>query len=180
MCTLALSRMRWSALEPATRASFKSLFRSVRTLILFEVRFRTSGDVLEFLDCFPNLAELYFHAVSWEYDSMAPTHTNILAVNLPVAPSSWLAAERGEQQDKMHLTYLFLDPRSSPTLVTEWILNHPSEEKLRTIQLCWRELDNTKALSDLLQMSGSSLERLQIEFPEGVPEEGARPVYSQV
>ena len=137
----------------------------MRTLILFEVRFHTSGDVLEFLDCFPNLAELYFHAVSWEYDSMSPTDTHILAVNSPVAPSSWLAAERGEHKDKMHLTYLFLDPRSSPTLVTEWILSHPPEEKLRTIQLCWRELDNTKALSDLLQMSGSSLERLQIEFP---------------
>lgn len=158
--TLAFSRMRWSALEPATRTAFKDLFRTVRTLFLFEVRFHASGDVLEFLDAFPNLEELYFHAVSWDHESTSP---------LSDAQPSRLSVEH---KDKMHLTYLFLDPRSSPTLVTEWILSHPSEERLRTIQLCWRELDSTKALGDLLQASGSSLERLQIEFPAGVSEEG--------
>ena len=165
--TLALSRMRWSALEPTTRASFKELFRSVRTLFLFEIRFDTSGDVLDFLDGFPNLAELYFHAVSWEHDSAGPNNHGLLMT------SGTPLAQEGGQKDKMHLTYLFLDPRSSPTLVAEWILSHPSEEKLRTIQLCWRELENTKALADLLQVSGSSLERLQIEFPAGIPAEGA-------
>ena len=163
--TLALSRLRWSALEPATRAAFQDLFRTVRTLFLFEVRFQASGDVLEFLNAFPNLDELYFHAVSWDHDSAAPLDA------VPTEPASLQA--QMEAKDKMHLSYLFLDPRSSPTLVTEWILSHPSDQRLRTIQLCWRELDNTKALGDLLQASGTSLERLQIEFPEGVPEEGA-------
>ena len=160
--TLALSRMRWSTLEPGTRAAFAQLFRSVHTLFLFEVRFAASGDVLALLDAVPRLDELYFHAVSWDRESAAPT----LGTHMQVEPA---------QKEKMHLTYLFLDPRSSPTLVTEWILSHPSEEKLRTIQLCWREMDNTKALGDLLQASGSSLERLQIEFPAGVPEEGTAP-----
>lgn len=158
--TLALSRLRWHALEPATREAFKPLFRSVKTLILFEVSFRTSGDVLQFLDAFPELEELYFHAVSWEHESITVA-----------SPTTWMPTLSYEG-DKMHLTYLFLDPRSSPTLVTEWVLSHPSEQKLRTIQLCWRELDNTKALGDLLKASGSSLERLQIEFPSGIPEEG--------
>lgn len=156
--TLALSRLRWSILDPATKDAFKAVFRSVKMLVLFEVRFRASGDVLEFLDAFPELEELYFHAVSWEFDTVES-----------IASTDRLAYPG----DKMHLTYLFLDPRSSPTLVTEWVLSHPSEQKLRTIQLCWREMDNTKALGDLLKASGSSLERLQIEFPSGIPEEGA-------
>ena len=155
--TLALSRLRWSSLEPSTRDAFNSVFKSVKTLVLFEVRFHTSSDVLEFLDAFPQLEELYFHAVSWdvEFDESA----------LVKDRASYLG-------DKMRLSYLFLDSRSSPTLVTEWVLSHPSDQKLRTIQLCWREIDNTKALSDLLKASGSSLERLRIEFPSGIPEEG--------
>lgn len=162
--TLALSRLRWSALEPSTRAAFYDLFRTVRTLILFEVRFHASGDVLEFLNAFPNLDELYFHAVSWDHESAAPLDV------VPTEPAS--VQTQMELKEKMHLSYLFLDPRSSPTLVTEWILSHPSEQRLRTIQLCWRELENTKSLGDLLQASGTSLERLQIEFPSGIPEEG--------
>ncbi len=71
----------------------------------------------------------------------------------------------------MHLSHLFLDPRSSPTLVTEWLLSHPSEQRLRNIQLCWCEIDNSKALGDLLQASGSALEHLTIEFPFGLPVE---------
>jgi hypothetical protein len=163
--TLALSRLRWNTLDLATRNAFRAVFKSVKTLILFEVRFRASGDVLEFLDAFPELQELYFHAVSWEFESVeAVTFTSA---------SSWASTNgRDYSGDKMHLTYLFLDPRSSPTLVTEWVLSHPYEQKLRTIQLCWREMDNTKALGDLLKASGSSLERLQIEFPSGIPEEG--------
>lgn len=163
--TLALSRMRWSVLEPQTRAAFAGLFRAVRTLFLFEVRFDSSGDVLAFLDAFPNLSELYFHAVSWDHES-SPL--------LPASPTAALGSmhEQMDKAEKMNLSYLFLDPRSSPTLVTEWILSHPSEQRLRTIQLCWRELESTKALGDLLQVSGSSLEHLQIEFPAGVPEEG--------
>lgn len=161
LTTLALSRLRWSALEPSTRDAFRPVFRTVKTLVLFEVRFRTSGDVLEFLEEFPELEELYFHAVSWEYESITAPVSNWIATDAQSTPG-----------DKMHLTYLFLDPRSSPTLVTEWVLSHPSEQKLRTIQLCWREMENTKALGDLLKVSGSSLERLQIEFPSGIPEEG--------
>lgn len=166
--TLALSRMRWSTLEPGTRAAFAQLFRSVHTLFLFEVRFAASGDVLSFLDAVPQLDELYFHAVSWDRESAAPPPM-LGTGTVAVKPTK---IDGKKDKEKMHLTYLFLDPRSSPTLVTEWILSHPSEEKLRTIQLCWRELENTKALGDLLQASGSSLERLQIEFPAGVPEEG--------
>ncbi|KAI0093886.1 hypothetical protein BDY19DRAFT_881973 [Irpex rosettiformis] len=154
--TLALSRLRWSSLEPATRDAFKGAFRSIKTLVLFEVHFHASSNVLEFLDAFPELEELYFHAVSWEVESDEQT----LTTSRPIYPG-----------DKMHLSYLFLDPRSSPTLVTEWILRHPSDQKLRTIQLCWREMDDTKALGDLLKTSGSSLERLRIEFPSGIPEE---------
>lgn len=160
--TLALSRLRWSSLAQDTRNAYEAVFRSVKTLLLFEVRFHASGDVLQFLDAFPNLEELYFHAVSWDHESPAPTPSESAPDWLSVQPPS----------DKMHLTYLFLDPRSSPTLVTEWILSHPSEQKLRTIQLCWREMDNTKALGDLLRVSGSSLERLQVEFPDGIAEEG--------
>ncbi|PSR75378.1 hypothetical protein PHLCEN_2v9136 [Hermanssonia centrifuga] len=167
--TLALSRMRWSHLESSTKEAFKGLFKNVRALFLFEIRFRTSGDVLEFLDAFPDLDELYFHAVSWDHDSNTPLVPTPPATN---NASDWLSMQpRFGQKDKMHLTYLFLDPRSSPTLVTEWLLSHPLEKKLRTIQLCWREMDGTKALGDLLQVSGSSLERLQIEFPSGIPEE---------
>jgi hypothetical protein len=164
--TLALSRLRWSSLEQSTRDAFKELFHGVKTLLLFEVRFHASGDVLEFLDAFPDLEELYFHAVSWDHESAAPAGS--------ASASDWLSMQTHAlaNDEKMHLTYLFLDPRSSPTLVTEWILSHPSEQKLRTIQLCWREMDNTKALGDLLQASGSSLERLQIEFPSGIAEEG--------
>lgn len=163
--TLALSRLRWSSLEQATRDAFEEVFKGVKTLLLFEIRFHASGDVLQFLDAFPNLEELYFHAVSWEHESPAPTPSE--------SASDWLSMQTSSSIcDKMHLTYLFLDPRSSPTLVTEWILSHPSEQKLRTVQLCWRELDNTKALGDLLRVSGSSLERLQVEFPSGIAEEG--------
>ncbi|KAI0345311.1 hypothetical protein BDW22DRAFT_1390817 [Trametopsis cervina] len=159
--TLALSRLRWNTLEPATRDAFKAVFQTVKTLILFEVRFHTSGDVLDFLNAFPELEELYFHAVSWEHEFIDTG-----------AVSNRISTDRqAYQADKMQLTYLFLDPRSSPTLVTEWVLSHPSEQRLRTIQLCWREMDNTKALGDLLKASGSSLERLQIEFPSGIPEE---------
>ncbi|EKM55204.1 uncharacterized protein PHACADRAFT_120331 [Phanerochaete carnosa HHB-10118-sp] len=162
--TLALSRLRWTSLEQCTRDAYKAVFRGVKTLLLFEVRFHASGDVLEFLDAFPDLEELYFHAVSWDFESAAPAS--------PVSAVEWISrAQLLESDKKMHLSYLFLDPRSSPTLVTEWILSHPLEQKLRTIQLCWRELDNTKALGDLLQASGSSLERLQVEFPAGIAEE---------
>lgn len=159
--TLALSRLRWSTLDYATKDAFMPLFKNIKTLILFEVRFRVSSDVLEFLNAFPELEELYFHAVSWEHESVGP-----------ISVTNWVTTDTAVRSgDKMHLTYLFLDPRSSPTLVTEWVLSHPSEQKLRTIQLCWREMDNTKALGDLLKASGSSLERLQIEFPSGIPEQ---------
>ena len=162
--TIALSRLQWTSLAKDTRDAYKAVFGGVKTLLLFEVRFHASGDVLEFLDAFPDLEELYFHAVSWDHDSAAPAGQ--------VSAADWLEQAQSQESDrKMHLSYLFLDPRSSPTLVTEWILSHPSEQKLRTIQLCWRELDNTKALGDLLQASGSSLERLQIEFPSGIAEE---------
>ncbi len=169
--TLALSRLRWSTLEPATRAAFKGVFSSVKTLVLFEVRFHASRDVLEFLDAFPELEELYFHAVSWDVES----EDSALISGGTSSMKSYSA------EDKMHLSYLFLDPRSSPTLVTEWVLSHPSDQTLRTIQLCWREMDNTKALGDLLKASGSSLERLQIEFPSGIPEEGTcNPLYCSI
>ncbi|GJE90791.1 F-box protein [Phanerochaete sordida] len=160
--TLALSRLRWTSLAPDTRDAYKAVFKGVRTLLLFEVRFHASGDVLDFLDAFPDLEELYFHAVSWDSESSTTPSSAAELISL---------AQSHHDTKKMHLSYLFLDPRSSPTLVTEWILSHPSEQKLRTIQLCWRELDNTKALGDLLQASGSSLERLQIEFPSGIAEE---------
>lgn len=161
--TLALSRLRWTSLAQSTRDAYKAVFRGVKTLLLFEVRFHASGDVLEFLDAFPDLEELYFHAVSWDFESTTPA--------APASTAELISRSVSQEGDKMHLSYLFLDPRSSPTLVTEWILSHPSEQKLRTIQLCWRELDSTKALGDLLQASGSSLERLQVEFPSGIAEE---------
>jgi len=151
--TLALSRMRWDALLPETKRAFQGMFRAVKTLFIFEVRFAASADVLNFLSGFPQLHELYFHGVSWERDS---------------SPSSPV---RTGGEERMNLSYLFLDPRSSPTLVAEWLLNHPSEKRLRNIQLCWRELENTKPLGDLLQASGSALEHLQIEFPEGLSEQ---------
>lgn len=154
--SLALSRLGWSSLLPGTKLAFAELFKAVKTLFLFEVRFDASGDVLDVLSAFPELNELYFHGVSWTHES----------------PTPQLLAPRHEgDEERMHLTYLFLDPRSSPTLVTEWLLNHPSEQRLRTIQLCWREIENTKALGDLLQASGSALERLTIEFPSGLSEE---------
>ncbi|KIP12287.1 hypothetical protein PHLGIDRAFT_98220 [Phlebiopsis gigantea 11061_1 CR5-6] len=162
--TLALSRLRWGSLAQDTRDAYEAVFKSVKTLLLFEVRFHASADVLQFLSAFPNLEELYFHAVSWDHESPAPTPSD--------SASDWLSTQpQSITADKMHLTYLFLDPRSSPTLVTEWILSHPSEQKLRTIQLCWREIDNTKSIGDLLKASGSSLERLQVEFPSGIAEE---------
>lgn len=155
--TLALSRVKWSSLSLTTRNSFATVFNTVKTLLLFEVRFDVSGDVLHFLSRFPVLSELYFHGVSWERES------------LPLEPS-----EDSPSGEHMDLTYLFLDPRSSPTLVTEWLLNHPSEKKLRTIQLCWRELENTETLGALLRSSGSELECLRVEFPSGLSEEGKR------
>ncbi|KAI0784414.1 hypothetical protein C8Q75DRAFT_810190 [Abortiporus biennis] len=182
--TLALSRMRWNFLEEDTKKAFRKVFRTVKTLFLFEVRFYASEDVLEFLSAFTELSELYFHGVSWSYESS--TFTPPLALTAPHPtdpslfsttasfPSSASMANSSSSQDLEHvnLTYLFLDPRSSPTLVTEWLLNHHSEQqKLRTIQLCWREIENTKPLGDLLQASGSALERLQIEFPSGLSEE---------
>lgn len=154
--TLALSRMRWDALLPETKRAFQGLFKVVRTLLIFEVRFGASADVLAFLSGFPELHELYFHGVSWERESPAPSPDALL---------------RAGDEERMNLSYLFLDPRSSPTLVAEWLLSHPSEKGLRNIQLCWRELENTKPLGDLLQASGSALEHLQIEFPEGLSEQ---------
>ncbi|GBE81687.1 hypothetical protein SCP_0400580 [Sparassis crispa] len=158
--TLGLSRIRWDALHPETQSTILRLSKSVRSLFLFEVRFATAYDVLEFLSAFPALEELYFHAVSWAQDSM-DTRPDSTALSLAVD------AVRGN----IRLTYLFLDARSSPTLVTEWLLRHPSEQRLRTIQLCWREIENTKAVGDLLYASGAALEQLQVEFPAGVPEE---------
>lgn len=160
--TLGLSRLRWHALEPETQAALMELFKTVRTLFLFEVRFKASKDVLDFLCAFPVLDELYFHGVSWEVESPAP---------LEPADKDSLSSVIKREQERMQLSYLFLDVRSSPTLVTEWLLNHPSEQRLRTIQLCWREIENMKAVGDLLHASGASLERLLVEFPAGVPEE---------
>ncbi|THH28496.1 hypothetical protein EUX98_g5691 [Antrodiella citrinella] len=157
--TLALSRVQWDTLVPETKRAFSNVFRSVKTLLLFEVRFYASADVLEFLTGFPELSELYFHGVSWTHESHNPF------------PAQWQIKPVAEQ---MQLSYLFLDPRSSPTLVTEWLLNHPVEQKLRTIQLCWREMEDAKALGDLLQVSGSTLERLQVEFPAGLSQEALR------
>lgn len=158
--TLALSRLRWHALTPETKHAFSRVFKTVKTLLLFEVRFHESADVLGFLSGFPELSELYFHGVSWIHESRNPF------------PSEWQIDSVAPGTEQMQLSYLFLDPRSSPTLVTEWLLNHPVEQKLRTIQLCWREMEDAKALGDLLQVSGSTLERLQVEFPSGLSEEG--------
>lgn len=152
--TLALSRLKWTSLSYSTRNAFTSVFNTVKTLLLFEVQFYASGDVLHFLSRFPVLSELYFHGVSWDREMPSPEPEN---------------RHVGEHMD---LTYLFLDPKSSPTLVTEWLLSHPSEKKLRTIQLCWREFENTEALGALLQNSGSDLECLRVEFPSGLSEEG--------
>lgn len=159
--TLGLSRVRWSALKPETRTAFRGLFKNVQTLFLFEVRFDTSKAVLDFLSAFPVLTSLYFHGVSWDDDLLGrATLEDLKALNY------------GAEHGRMQLSYLFLDTRSSPTLVTEWLLNHPTEQRLRTIQLCWRELESMKSVGDLLHASGASLERLQIEFPSGVPEDG--------
>ncbi|KAH9848854.1 hypothetical protein C2E23DRAFT_878458 [Lenzites betulinus] len=155
--TLGLARVRWHALSPETRAAFAGVCRSVQQLFLFEVSFDASRDVVAFLSGFPALRELYFHAVSWKHDSPSPFGD----------PTMEALAEAG----RMQLSYLFLDPKSSPTLVTEWLLKHPEEQHLRTIQLCWRELENAKAIGDLLQASGSSLESLQVEFPAGLSED---------
>ncbi|OCH92083.1 hypothetical protein OBBRIDRAFT_751976 [Obba rivulosa] len=157
--TLGLSRVRWYALQPETQRAFKGLFKNVKTLFLFEVRFDTSKDVLDFLSAFPVLASLYFHGVSWHNDLLG--HATLDDLKKLTGK-----AEHG----RMQLSYLFLDSRSSPTLVTEWLLNHPTEQRLRTIQLCWRELESMKSVGDLLHASGASLERLQVEFPSGVPE----------
>ncbi|KAH9832892.1 uncharacterized protein C8Q71DRAFT_243006 [Rhodofomes roseus] len=160
--TIGLSRVRWHALLPETQAAFVDRFAHVRTLFLFEVRFEASRDVLDFLGAFPALNELYFHGVAWNKESPAPLG----------APADETAIQAIRQaKECMHLSYLFLDSRSSPTLVTEWLLSHPSEQHLRTIQLCWREIENMKVVGDLLHASGASLERLLVEFPSGVPEE---------
>ncbi|KAK7694031.1 hypothetical protein QCA50_003607 [Cerrena zonata] len=151
--TLALSRVKWTSLSYSTRNAFTSVFSTVKTLLLFEVQFHASGDVLRFLSRFPVLSELYFHGVSWDRETPPPE------------PEDYHLGEH------MDLTYLFLDPKSSPTLVTEWLLRHPSEKKLRTIQLCWREIENTETLGALLQSSGSDLECLRVEFPSGLSEE---------
>ncbi|KAI0636457.1 hypothetical protein C8Q77DRAFT_1050271 [Trametes polyzona] len=156
--TLGLARVRWHALNDETRAAFAGVCKSVRQLFLFEVSFEASRDVVAFLSGFPALQELYFQAVSWKHDSPSP-------FDEPNSPQALTDAGR------MQLSYLFLDPKSSPTLVTEWLLKHPEEQHLRTIQLCWRELENTKAVGDLLQASGSSLESLQVEFPAGLSED---------
>ncbi|OJT10938.1 hypothetical protein TRAPUB_12559 [Trametes pubescens] len=156
--TLGLARVRWHALSAETRAAFAGVCKRVQQLFLFEVSFEASRDVVSFLSSFPALEELYFQAVSWKHDSPSPFEE-------PNSPEA--LADTG----KMHLSYLFLDPKSSPTLVTEWLLKHPEEQHLRTIQLCWRELENTQAVGDLLQASGSSLESLQVEFPVGLTED---------
>ncbi|KAI0707953.1 hypothetical protein C8Q76DRAFT_656727 [Earliella scabrosa] len=153
--TLALARVRWHALNAETQAAFAGVSQSVRSLFLFEVSFDASRDVIAFLSAFPALQDLYFQAVSWKNDSPSPFDE----------PS----ADRGGMQ----LSYLFLDPKSSPTLVTEWLLQHPAEQRLQSIQLCWRELENTQSVGALLQASGSSLESLHIEFPAGISEDAA-------
>ncbi|KAI0748638.1 hypothetical protein C8Q80DRAFT_1172914 [Daedaleopsis nitida] len=154
--TLALARVRWHALNEETRRAFAGVSKSVRQLFLFEVSFDASRDVIAFLSAFPALHELYFQAVSWKTDSPSPFENGSDAL---------LDAGR------MQLSYLFLDPKSSPTLVTEWLLQHPYDHQLQTIQLCWRELENTQSVGDLLQASGSSLESLHVEFPAGVSED---------
>ncbi|OBZ69186.1 hypothetical protein A0H81_10953 [Grifola frondosa] len=160
--SLGIARVRWGALLPETHAAFFALFRTVRTLFLFEVKFSASRDVLDFLSAFPVLDELYFQGVSWAHDSPPPLEDDSPSDLVPAVLMS---------QDRMQLTHLFLDPRSSPTLVTEWLLGHPSEQRLRTIQLCWHDLDNTKPVRDLLHASGASLETLQVEFPPGIAED---------
>ncbi len=160
--TLALARVRWHALSADTRAAFAGVSKSVRQLFLFEVSFDASRDVIAFLSAFPSLNDLYFQAVSWKHDSPSPFDE----------PGTGLQIRDAVQEaGRMHLSYLFLDPKSSPTLVTEWLLKHPDEQHLQTIQLCWRELENTQAVGDLLQASGSSLESLQVEFPAGISED---------
>ncbi|TBU35415.1 hypothetical protein BD311DRAFT_1947 [Dichomitus squalens] len=161
--TLALARVRWHALSGDTRAAFAGLFKSVRQLFLFEVSFDASRDVVAFLSAFPALQELYFQAVSWANDSPSPFDD----------PGAELRPDAMLDTSRMQLSYLFLDPKSSPTLVTEWLLQRPDEQRLQTIQLCWRELDNTKSVGDLLQASGSSLESLQVEFPAGLSADAA-------
>ena len=158
--TLALARVRWHALHEETRAAFEALSRTVHELFLFEVSFKASRDVIAFLSSFPTLRDLYFDAVSWAEDSPTPFD----------APSS-SSSEIQDTASRMQLSYLFLDPKSSPTLVTEWLLRRPegSEPRLQNIQLCWRDLTDTKPLGDLLRASGASLEALQIEFPDGLP-----------
>ncbi|CDO70005.1 hypothetical protein BN946_scf184354.g7 [Trametes cinnabarina] len=155
---LGIARVRWHALSDETRAAFAGLFKGVRQLFLFEVSFDASRDVIAFLSGFPALEELYFQAVSWKHDSPSPFED-------PNTLHEY--ADAGS----MHLSYLFLDPKSSPTLVTEWILKHPESQQLRSIQLCWRELQNTQAVGDLLQASGASLESLHVEFPAGISED---------
>ncbi|KZT02320.1 uncharacterized protein LAESUDRAFT_685559 [Laetiporus sulphureus 93-53] len=162
--TVGLSRLRWGALMPETQDTLMRLFKNVRMLFLFEVRFDASRDVLDFLSAFPVLDELYFHGVSWAHESPAPL---MLSGRESLSKPQIMAKD----QERMQLSYLFLDPRSSPMLVTEWLLSHPSEQRLRTIQLCWREIDNMKAVGDLLHASGASLECLLVEFPDGVPEQ---------
>ena len=153
--TLALSRMNWGSLSPWTKNAFSGVLTSAKSLFLFEVRFETSGDVLQFLSRFPTLSELYFHGVSWDRET-----------------STQEFLHDGCDKQRMDLTYLFLDAKSSPTLVTDWLLGHPSEKKLRTIQLCWRDMENTCKLGALLQSTGSELECLRVEFPAGLSEQG--------
>ena len=155
--TLALARVRWHSLSAETRAAFEHMSRSVRQLFLFEVSFAASRDVIAFLSAFPSLRDLYFHAVSWKEDS----------------PSPFDEQDASEVQSRMQLSYLFLDPKSSPTLVTEWLLRRPGEPHLQTIQLCWRALADTKPLGDLLTASGAALEELRVEFPVDVDVTGA-------
>lgn len=162
--TIGLSRVRWHALRQETREAFVECFARVRMLFLFEARFAASRDVLDFLGAFPLLSELYFHGVAWDKESPAPLNATAA---VPAVP----ALRR--ETECMQLSYLFLDPRSSPTLVTEWLLSHPTEQHLRTIQLCWREVESMKLVGDLLHASGAALERLLVEFPSGVPEAGA-------
>ncbi|KAM5532934.1 hypothetical protein V8D89_013400 [Ganoderma adspersum] len=159
--TLALARVRWHALSSRTRGAFAGLFQSVRQLFLFEVSFDASRDVVAFLSAFPALRELYFHAVSWATDSPAPFESESeVGLDEPLQ-----AADAASEAPRMQLSYLFLDPTSSPTLVTEWLLRRPGSHALQNIQLCWRELASTKAVGDLLRASSSALESLHIEFP---------------
>ena len=161
--TLALSRLRWGSLAPETKEALLKLANAVKTLLLFEVTFNHAADMLEFLSAFPALTELYLHAVNWG-DDINMFQDERFSNRAPIRTLS--------TQSKMQLSYLFLDTTSSPTMVTEWILSHPTENCLRTIQLCWRDFENTKLLGDLLTASGTSLEWLHVEFPLSVPEEG--------